>query len=64
LGGRADLQRLGLFATSAIALLLISFALILPRRRPASAAPSCRRCPGRFHLAGPLSGDACGDGAS
>jgi sensor c-di-GMP phosphodiesterase-like protein len=36
LGGRADLQRLGLFATSAIALLLISFALILPRRRNTS----------------------------
>ena len=33
LAGRADLQRLGLFATSAVALLLISFALILPRRR-------------------------------
>ena len=36
LGGRADMQRLGLFATSAIALLLISFALILPRRRTTS----------------------------
>jgi sensor c-di-GMP phosphodiesterase-like protein len=36
LGGRADLQRLGVFATSAIAMLLITFALILPRRRSTS----------------------------
>ena len=36
MAGRADLQRLGLFATSAVALLLISFALILPRRRATS----------------------------
>ena len=36
LADREDLQRLGLFATSAIALLLISFALLLPRRRATS----------------------------
>ncbi len=36
LAGQADLQRLGVFATSVIALLLIGFGLVMPRRRNTS----------------------------
>jgi len=36
LAQHADMQRLGLFATSTLALFLISFALLLPRRRATS----------------------------